>query len=815
MNMPRNHPGCLIRFFAVALILMAVILPEAQANYTFLGNVDSTAHTPSGLTIYCEDGNQVQFTFLQTNMFRYTLLRKDCTEPLLEEPLAFMKWESVPLEYTEDGTRIQLKSSELELSIQKSPCRLIVRNKRGDVISEDDPGMGVGWDGKEVRCWRTIAPDEKFFGLGEKTGSVDKRGREWVMWNEDFPAYDDRKDPLYESIPFFIGLHGGNAYGIFLNNSYRTTFNMGAGNQRYSSFTAEQGNLDYFFLYGPEISRVVETYTQITGQAPMPPMWSLGYQQCRWSYYPASEVLRIAKTFREKQIPADVIYLDIHYMDGYRVFTFDSERFPKPRALMNELDGMGFKVVTIIDPGVKVDTICRVAREGLRDNHFVRYPDGELYVGEVWPGPSYFPDFSRQQTRDWWAGHLNEFLDIGVDGFWNDMNEPSVWGQAFPQEVIFYDGGKLSSQKKMHNLYGFLMCRAASDGLNHLHPNERQFLLTRAGFAGIQRYSAVWTGDNEATEDHLELGIRMMLGMGLSGIPFVGTDVGGFMGTPTPELFARWMQVGALSPLFRNHTAYNTRDQEPWAFGEDVERISREAIEMRYRFLPYFYSLFYEASQTGAPLWRPLFWYDANDEQVYNWDYQQQFFVGEKVLAAPVTREGQYVKKVYLPEGQWLDVNTEKVYEGKQTVYVDAPLDRLPLFLREGAIIPSREPEQFVDKKPLTKLILDIFPSTHSDTFQYYEDDGKSLDYQRGIYRLTEFSCAKRNSELHFEKLRVYDRYNAAERTLEIRFHAVSKKPREVMFDRQRLRDFRYDEQKRILVVSISDKGNTQSVTIR
>ncbi len=815
MNMQRSLSFGAAGLFAAALLLTTTLPLDLQANYTFLGKVDSTEATPSRLILHCEGGSQVQITFLQPNLFRYTLRRAAYPESLLEYPLARLEWDPIPVEFTENDTRVMLKSNELALDIQKSPCRLTVRNRQGDVVSEDDPGMGVGWDGKEVRCWRTIAPDEKFFGLGEKTGPVNKRGREWVMWNDDYPGYDDRTDPLYESIPFFIGLRSGNAYGIFFNNSYRTTFNMGAGNRRYSSFAAEQGSLDYFFMYGPEISRVVETYTQLTGRSPMPPLWSLGYQQCRYSYYPASEVLRVAKTFREKHIPADVIYLDIHYMDDFRVFTFDPERFPNPRALMNELDSMGFKVVTIIDPGVKVDTTYRVAREGLEGDHFVRYPDGELYIGEVWPGPSYFPDFSREQTRKWWAGLLDEFLNIGVDGFWNDMNEPAVWGKAFPQEVIFYDGGKFSSQKKMHNLYGFLMCRSAAEGLNRLHSEERQFLLTRAGFAGIQRYSAVWTGDNIASEEHLELGIRMMLGMGLSGVPFVGMDVGGFMGTPSPELFARWMQVGALSPLFRNHTAFNTCAQEPWAFGEDVERISREAVEMRYRFLPYLYSLFYEASQTGAPLWRPLFWYDAEDEQVYDWDYQHEFFVGEKVLAAPMTREGQYVKKVYLPEGRWLDANTERVCEGRQAIYVDAPLDRLPLFLREGAIVPSREPMQFVDEKPLTKLILDVFPSTEPNTFQYYEDDGKSFDYRQGIYRITEFNCVHHDGELHFVKRRAHDRYNAPERELEIRFHAISKAPREVMLARQPLQSYGYDEQKRILIITIPDKGNVQSLIIR
>ncbi len=796
------------------LCCLLLAVSAVQANYTFLGNVDSAKVETSGCVLYCEGGNNVQITFLKENMFRYTLHRAEYSEPLLEYPLVKTQWDGVQVEYLENDSIITLTSSELRIEIQKIPCRIVVRNSEGEILSADDPGMGIGWDGKEVRSWRTIAPDEKFFGLGEKVGPVNKRGREWVMWNDDYPGYDDRTDPLYQSIPFYIGLRDGNAYGIYFNNSYRTTFNMGAGNRRYMSFAAEQGNLDYFFICGPEISSVVETYTELTGRTPMPPMWSLGYQQCRYSYFPDSEVLRIAKTFREKKIPADVIYLDIHYMDDYRLFTFHPERFPKPRALMNELEDMGFKVVTIIDPGIKVDDEYRVAREGLAGEHFVCYPDDEIYIGEVWPGPSYFPDFSRDETRTWWAGLLDEFYDTGIDGFWNDMNEPAVWGKAFPQEVIFNDDGIFSNQKKMHNLYGFLMCRATTEGMKRLRPEERMFVLTRAGFAGIQRYSAVWTGDNVASEEHLELGIRMMLGLGLSGVPFVGMDVGGFMGTPSPELYARWMQVGALSPLFRGHTVYNSSDQEPWSFGDEVERISREAIELRYRLLPYIYSLFYEANQTGAPLWRPLFWYDTDDNRVYDWAFQHEFFVGEKLLAAPVTRDGQYVKKVYLPRGKWLDWNTEKVYDGEQEIYVDAPLYRLPLFLREGAIIPSREPEQFTGEKPLTKLILDVFASEQLSAFEYYEDDGKSYDYLNGSYRLTEFSCIKTQSELQFEKQRTHDNYKAPKRNLEIRFHAVVE-PSEVLLDERVIDDYHYDAQKQILTISIPDKGKEQKLLIR
>jgi len=787
---------------------------KLHAAYEFLGNAQRCTGTTAGVTVVCENGHALEVTFLKPEMIRVTLHRQGQTEALLDYPLAKTEWPPLQTKSSESDSLYTMRSAALVVEIHKTPCRITIKNLLGQVLCEDEAALGMGWDGNEVRCWKKIVPDEKFLGLGEKTGNINKRGQEWVMWNSDTPAYGWSTDPIYQSIPFFIGIRERQAYGLYFNNSYRTRFNMGASTSRYYSFSAERGHLDYFFFAGPKPADVLEQYTDLTGRAPLPPLWSLGFQQCRYSYFPDKEVLRIANTFREKQIPADVIYLDIHYMDGYRVFTWNKDRFPDPQKMLKQLADLNFRVVTIIDPGVKVDTAFRVCREGLAGNHFVTYPDGQTYIGEVWPGPSYFSDYSRSSTRAWWGGLVGEWLKNGVSGIWNDMNEPAVWGQAFPLETRFDDEGRGTDHKKMHNLYGFLMARATYEGALKAEPNERPFILTRAGFAGEQRYTAVWTGDNIASWDHLELGIRMLQGLSVSGVPFVGTDIGGFIGMPSSELFARWIQVGSLSPLCRAHTEYGTPDKEPWAFGERVEDISRNYISLRYRLLPYFYSLFYEASQTGAPLWRPLCWNDPADNNTWDWANQQEFFVGENLLAAPVTRENQYLKKVYLPRGWWLDWSDETVYEGGQTITVETPLEKMPIFLHEGAIIPLQDVKQHTADAASNRLTLEIYPAIHESGFTLYEDDGRTFDYENGEYRLTQWACQRTGDEVRINQTRPHDRYSIPDRPLQLRIHAVDKAPGFVTLEGKPLEQaavektqsgYQYDSEKRILTIVFPD----------
>jgi len=800
------------------------VLLAVFAQYTFLGDLRSYQRTPAGIAARCDPGATLEVRFIDAGVVRVTLDRPNETEDLLDYPVAPRDWPGASLTFVDETQRLVLRSDRLTVVIHKTPCRVDFLDARGVALARDDSGMGIGWDGNEVRAWKTLVAGERFYGLGEKTGDLEKTGREWVMWNSDTYAYGPETDPLYESIPFLVGLRDGAAWGMYLNNSYRTTFNLGAGNQRYFSFSAEGGPLDYFFFSGVTIADVVREYTALTGRAPLPPRWALGYQQSRWSYYPAAEVLRLARTFREKRIPADVIYLDIDYMDGYRVFTWDPQRFPDPAGMLRQLDSLGFKIVTIVDPGVKADTAYAVAREGLAGRHFVRYPDGAPFIGSVWPGPAYFPDFTRAATRAWWGKRLDSFADLGVAGFWNDMNEPAVWGKAFPVEVEVDDGGRRSTFKKVHNLYALRMAQATYESLRARQPARRPFVLTRAGFSGTQTFGAVWTGDNVASWDHLELGILMMLGLGLSGVPFVGTDVGGFVGAPSPELFARWLEVGVFSPLFRTHATAESPRKEPWSFGEDVEAISREAIELRYRLLPYLYTLFREAHTSGAPILRPLFWHYPSDSSAYDRRYQHEFLVGADLLVAPVTRDGQRLQQVYLPAGRWLDMHSERVYAGPGAIVVPAPLEQVPMFLRESAMLPGQEPVQYIGERAPEAPTLDVFPGAAPCELRLYEDDGETFAYERGGFRETRFTCGEKNGATWVERAVTHAGYPASSESplLVIRLHAVERAPHRVRVDGRDLRPagaagtqgYTYDARGRVVTVRVRETGPRQRVTI-
>ncbi len=804
--------------------LIWLLSTSALANYRFLGDVVDHQIRENGITLICQDAVRLEIRFLLPNLVRFTLFLPGQEEAdKLDYPIYRRQWPRVALEMEQGAETILLKSTALDLHIQKFPCRIQIWNKEGELLNADDPGMGIGWEGNEIRCWKSIHPEERFFGLGEKTGNVNKRGREWVMWNSDFPGYDDQTDPLYQSIPFFIGLRSGKAYGIYVNNSYRSVFNLGAGNLRYYSFSVDGGIMDYFFIYGPRISQVVQTYTEITGRPPLPPKWALGYQQCRWSYFPDREVLRVARTFRDKGIPADVIYLDIHYMDDYRIFTWHPRRFPSPARLVQQLSDLGFKTVVIVDPGVKADPDYPVAREGLAQDYFVKYPDGEVYIGEVWPGPSYFPDFSNPAARGWWGRGLQQLFQVGVRGIWNDMNEPAVWGKAFPLEVLFHDEGRWQNQKKMHNLYGFLMAQATFDAFRRYLPQERPFILTRAGFAGIQRYAAVWTGDNVASEDHLALGIRMLLGMGLSGLPFVGTDVGGFIGTPSQELFARWMQIGAFSPLFRGHTHYGSNRQEPWVFGEEIERISRKFVRLRYRMFPYFYTLFWEASETGIPLMRPLFWEFQNDPRVYEETVQHQFLVGSHLMIAPVISENQRIIKVYLPEGKWFELNLRKVFEGPGTIYLDTSLEVLPIFLREGGMLPYYPLRQYITNEIPDSLELTVFPAGTFGRFVLYEDEGSPRAREKGAYRLTAFEFLRSGKKFHFSAEPLVQGIAGGSGPLILTFYDWPKPPRRLLLNGKKIprksamnkTGFAYDQEEQTLTVWVETRTRRMALEIQ
>ena len=635
---------------------------------------------------------------------------------------------------TEQPDHWELTTDSLKIVLSKNPMSIKVLNAKGEILSEDYQNFSYTWQGTEVTTYKKLFPDEKFVGMGEKTGNVNRRGEKFENWNSDIPAYSIMEDPIYQSIPFYMGIHDKVVYGIFLDNTFRTKFNFGAStDDQYHFFSAANGEMNYYLFGAGSVTGILRDYTWLTGRMQMPPLWSLGYQQCRWSYFPDTEVLSIARTFREKKIPCDVIYLDIDYMEGYKIFTWNKEKFPDPGGMIGKLKDQGFHVVTIVDPGIKIEKDYFAYEEGVKNGYFARYPNGDFYIGSVWPGRCHFPDFTKPAARQWWGSSFSKLTGPGVEGFWNDMNEPATWGQGIPNLVQFDFEGRYGSMAEAHNIYGLEMCRATFEGTKQLLNGRRPFLLTRAGFAGIQRYSAVWTGDNEATDDHMLLSARMVNSMGLSGIAFAGPDMGGFMGNPTQALYQRWLSMGVYTPFFRNHSAWGTSAKEPWSFGEEVEKMAREQINQRYRLLPYIYSMFYEAAQTGIPIARSLVIDYTFDEKAYWYVYQNQYLFGDHLLVAPVSCNQQNAK-VYLPEGNWYRLSTGEPFRGNTEPVVEAPLSDLPVFVKAGGIIPMQSVVQNTGQKPSPHLDLHIWAGEQPTSLVYYEDDGTSYAFEKGVF---------------------------------------------------------------------------------
>ena len=714
------------------IFLLIAFFSFSPAQWQSLGSLDSTRTDENAFLIFSKD-KQVTLSVLTSDLIRVRLSKVGAEDVPASPAVVKSSWPSTPFSVSVTSSSIDLKTDAGTVRIDKNPIRISFLDQSGVVVNQDDE-KGMAWDGSEVRVWKEMPQGEFYYGFGEKSGRLNKREQHLTMWNTDIPAYRADTDPLYESIPFFYGIRNGRAHGIFFDNPYHTSFDMGKESDTRYSFGAAGGEINYYFFFGPSPKEILSRFTELVGRMPLPPLWSLGYQQCRWSYTPEKRVREIARNFRARKIPADVIYLDIDYMDGYRIFTWNKERFPDPTGMIRDLFREGFKIAVIVDPGIKQDPSYGAFRSGLTGDHFVKYPDGKLFIGKVWPGECAFPDFSNAPARQWWGDQFKILADAGVRGWWNDMNEPSVFDvptKTVDLSVIHKDEGRMTTHAKNHNTYGMQMTQATYEGVKRLIPNERPFVLTRASYAGGHRYSAAWTGDNVASWEHLQMAVPMCLNLSISGQPFVGTDIGGFVGYPTGELFARWLQLGVFTPLMRAHSVINERNKEPWEYGPEFEAVNRRTIELRYRLLPYIYTTMKQASETGIPAMRPLVFEFPSDRE-YIWN-EQEFMFGDHLLVAPVLWEGATTRSLRLPEGTWYDFWTGKRYEGKTRVTVDAPMDRIPIFVRGGVVIPLQPVMQYVGEKPLDPLTLVAFPGDQV-TSLYYEDDGISFAYEKGEY---------------------------------------------------------------------------------
>ena len=632
-------------------------------------------------------------------------------------------WDKISLEPDHD-MRLCWDGKELfrDCTNRETYTNTISAEELAQLHAEGHTAQGAVREDWPVEVRKTLSPDDAVYGLGDKTGFLNKRGYEYENWNTDDPApHVDSYKSLYKSINFFMVSGKNGCCGILADNTYRTRFDFGKEDPDSFRFSHAGGSLDYYMIPGSDLKCVLRKYLQLTGAPRLQQKWVYGYQQSHWGYMSGDEVLRIANTMRENRIPMDAMYLDIDYMDGFRVFTFDKQRFSDPKGLSEKLASMQIKPVAIIDPGVKKDPGYFVYEEGVREGHFAVNPDGSIYVGKVWPGDSVFPDFTREQTRSWWGEKLKLLTDNGIRGIWNDMNEPANFDSSIPDDVRFAEG----DHGEIHNIYGHLMAQATYEGLLKLE-NRRPFVLTRACCAGSQRYCSGWTGDNHSIWAHIQLSLVQMMNLGLSGMYMSGSDIGGFGSDCTPELLVRWMQAGCLAPFFRNHYSKGTRPQEPFAFDEATMTLCRDAINLRYHLLPYIYDVAHE----DLPILRPLILEYPGDPMCVN--LSDQYLIGEKLLAAPVMSPGVSARAVYLPEGIWYDYYTGERYEGGRYILAAAPIHRLPLFAKAGAILPvsAGQPQSTED---IREIALEVFPGTGS--FVHYEDDGETLDYESGRYR--------------------------------------------------------------------------------
>lgn len=694
---------------------ISVLTPEIIRVFEFRGNKGQS---------YAVEGNKQQPT-------TFTLNKNDNHYELKTDSL-FLKIDAdqhIDV-YDQAGhpliTDYRGSRSSLDRGIDEAHKQLV--EAEGHTVSQSVNGDDNGY----YEVVKSLAADEHLYGLGDKTGYLDKRGYEYDNWNTDNPAPQmENFTKLYKSIPVMYGLKNGYPYGLFFDNPYRSHFDMGKENSNYYFYSAIAGNLDYYILGGQTLKDVVTNYTYLTGRVPLPQKWTLGYQQSRWGYsISQQEVETIADHLKKSKLPCDAIHFDIDYMRGYRVFTWNNEAYQNdPKAFLQNLKQRGIRIVTIIDPGVKKDPDYSVYAEGVKKGYFVKTPDGQVYINKVWPGDSAFPDFGRPEVRNWWAQSTKFLTDIGVAGIWNDMNEPASFDGDIPDNIVFSDQELKSTHQKMHNVYGHNMAKATYEGLK-THKGKRPYIITRAAYAGTQKYSTVWTGDNRSLWAHIQMMIPQLCNLGLSGFAFAGTDIGGFGSDTTPELLTRWIEAAIFSPLLRNHSAMGTRHQEPWSFGEPTLSIYRHYLQLRYHLIPYMYDLFAQETKTGLPIMRPLVLNYDDDPRVT--DIDNEFMVGNSLLVAPIVEKSQTKRLVYLPAGQWIDFWNHREYTGGKDIVVNAPLDKLPLFVQKNAILPWGQQVDHISEEPDDEMTFRVCGD--QGHYDHYQDNGMDFNYQKGEF---------------------------------------------------------------------------------
>ncbi len=798
----------------VIFVLLAPVALLAQ-GWQHIGNVQKVEKLPDGVELTAGKA-KVRVTVFRDGIFRVRVapagtFPKDFSWAVIEaaEPPA------VKVDDAKDEVRVT--AGNIVARIHKSPLLVDFQRDTGDVLVADDSDLPMAWENGRVHVWKKMPENEGYYGLGDKAGPMNRRDRAFTMWNTDAYAWRESTDPLYKSIPFFMGLGKGIAYGIFFDNAWRSNFDFGKQGHDFYSFGAEGGEINYYFFAGPTPAKIVQDFTALVGRTKLPALWTLGFQQSRYSYEPEERVYEVAKTFRDKKIPVDAIYLDIDYQDKNTPFTINRKEFPTFEKMITDLSAQGIHTVLITDLHIKKDPDHGYAPydSGVKDDVFVKRADGSTFVGAVWPGESVFGDFTLSRAREWWGGLYKNFVDMGVAGFWNDMNEPSVFLTAtktMPLDVRHrMDDGTALPHLAIHNVFGMENVRATSEGLLKLRPNERPFVLTRAAYAGAQRYAATWTGDNVAVWNHLGMSTPMLLSMGISGYGMVGDDIGGFAGSPTPTLLTRWIETGAFNPIYRDHTAKGTADQEPWVHGPEHEKIRKHFIEERYRLMPYIYTSVEEMSRTGIPLMRPLLLEYPQLPEFF--DDDGEFLFGPDLFVSPVTTELQDDKVIQLPPGSWYDYWTGEKSSDRELKKLKPGLDQVPVFVRAGSIVPRQPLVQNTGETPKGPLELRVYPGPDCRG-SLYQDDGHSLNYEKGEFLRVNYSCQVGANAIKIVSAVETDGYKPWWNAAEITVFGMDKAPQEVRVGDATIHEWRYDVAQHAIVFTVPAAKNNWTVEI-
>jgi alpha-glucosidase len=658
----------------------------------------------------------------------------------------------VPFQVEESGEEARLRAGGLTLRVNRRTLAFTVRDGEGRVVAEaPEPAT---WDpaGNGGRLAFALEPGARVYGLGDKARAQDRRGGAFTFWNYDNFGWKEGSDPLYKSIPFAIVLGGGRASGLFVDVAARSHADVGAARADRLGWRIERGGFDVYLFAGPDPRDVLGAYTALTGRMPLPPRWTLGFHQSRYSYASEKEVRELARRFREERFPIDAVWLDIDFQEELAPFRIDRRWFPRFEGMVKDLLAQGIRTVVIVDPHVQAKPGTEPFESGARGAHFVVDPDEWLpdgsprpdafpYEGRVWPGMSAFPEFTLARTRAWWGELFRPYVEAGVAGFWNDMNEPAVFDatKTMPERVRHrLDGGGTADHVAIHNVYGTLQARATHDGALALRPDARPFVLTRAAYAGAQRWAATWTGDNRADRAGLALSLPTLLGLGSSGYAFVGADVGGFDGCPDEALLTEWMELGAWQPFFRNHSNKQACRREPWVHGKAALARQRAAVERRLALLPYLYTVFEESSRTGLPVMRSLWLEHPGDPAVAAED--RAFLVGRDLLVAPKLVAGDGPFAVTLPAGAWFDVGTGARVEGGRRELAPPPGGSVRVFARAGAIVPEGPPVARAAEEPSGTLGIHVWPGPDCRGALYL-DAGEGFGYREGALRRIDYKC--------------------------------------------------------------------------